>query len=565
MECSIGIVTREECHKTTYGAVNKQLTLVSELGEEKQTVLKLRLGECDLRSICKHHEIKYSVKYNHLFGNICCDPLKVHKRTIKKGLREISLEHLKKEKNFPVALVPGKSLCPNCYTKIFVLKETVSGGSSGSGRSEFAPMQENVAELEAVCSALDISPVAKIMKMNTGKRPAALSKKCRRISDSLRRKLASSFSDDSMGLDSDEQIPSFALSEEYDLLINKLKEKCLISNKEEKIKIISLLPTSWSRQKISQEFQVSEHLVRITRALQKTQGILPDLGKRRGHPVRDETIQAVTEFYENNENSRICPGKKDCVSVNVGGIKEHMQKRLILCNLMELYIHFKNTQPEHKIGFSKFCALRPKWCIIAGASGTHTVCVCSYHQNVKLMVEGATLNSDYKDLLRVMVCDIESYKCMSNECADCPGEEILTELLSAESESMPDQIVYKQWVNTDRANMISVMQTYSEFCESLIEKLTELKKHHYVAKIQSQYLKETRESLDETQCLVLADFAENYSFLVQDEIQSFHWVNQQATLHPFVYYYKADNITKCRSLCIISDHVKHDTATVYVF
>ena len=132
MECSIGIVTREECHKTTYGAVNKQLTLVSELGEEKQTVLKLRLGECDLRSICKHHEIKYSVKYNHLFGNICCDPLKVHKRTIKKGLREISLEHLKKEKNFPVALVPGKSLCPNCYTKIFVLKETVSGGSTTS-------------------------------------------------------------------------------------------------------------------------------------------------------------------------------------------------------------------------------------------------------------------------------------------------------------------------------------------------------------------------------------------------------------------------------------------------
>jgi hypothetical protein len=85
-----------------------------------------------------------------------------------------SLEHLKKEKKFPVALIPGKSLCHNCYTTIFVLKETVSGDSSGSGRDEFEPMQENLAELEAVCSALDISPMAKIMKMNTGKRPAAL-------------------------------------------------------------------------------------------------------------------------------------------------------------------------------------------------------------------------------------------------------------------------------------------------------------------------------------------------------------------------------------------------------
>jgi hypothetical protein len=46
-------------------------------------------------------------------------------------------------------------------------------------------------------------------------------------------------------------------------------EKCLNSSKEEKIKAISLLPTSRSRQKISKEFQVSEHLVRITRALQQ--------------------------------------------------------------------------------------------------------------------------------------------------------------------------------------------------------------------------------------------------------------------------------------------------------
>jgi hypothetical protein len=122
MECSKGIVTREECHKTTYGAVNEELTLLSELSEERQTVLKLRLGECGFSSICNYNEIRYFVKYDHLFANICCDLLKVHKRTIKKGLREISLEHLKKDKKFPVALVPGKSLCPTCYTKIFVLK-----------------------------------------------------------------------------------------------------------------------------------------------------------------------------------------------------------------------------------------------------------------------------------------------------------------------------------------------------------------------------------------------------------------------------------------------------------
>ena len=41
-----------------------------------------------------------------------------------------------------------------------------------------------------------------------------------------------------------------------------------------------------------------------------------------------------------------------------------------------------------KIGFSKFAELRPKECVIAGSSGTHSVCVCTTHQNVKLMMVG---------------------------------------------------------------------------------------------------------------------------------------------------------------------------------
>ena len=30
----------------------------------------------------------------------------------------------------------------------------------------------------------------------------------------------------------------------------------------------------------------------------------------------------------------------------------------------------------------------------------------------------------------------------------------------------------------------------------------------------------------------MADFSENVSFVVQDEIQSFHWNNSSATIHP---------------------------------
>ena len=60
-----------------------------------------------------------------------------------------------------------------------------------------------------------------------------------------------------------------------------------------------------------------------------------------------------------------------------------LNERLILLRLKELYIEFKKTYRNYKIGFSKFCELRPKLCITVNSSGTHCVCVCTYHQNAK--------------------------------------------------------------------------------------------------------------------------------------------------------------------------------------
>ena len=43
-----------------------------------------------------------------------------------------------------------------------------------------------------------------------------------------------------------------------------------------------------------------------------------------------------------------------------------------------------------------------------------------------------------------------------------------------------------------------------------------------------------KDNLDGCSAIVLVDFAENYSFVVQDEVQGFQWNNLQATLHPIV-------------------------------
>ena len=56
------------------------------------------------------------------------------------------------------------------------------------------------------------------------------------------------------------------------------------------------------------------------------------------------------------------------------------------------------------MGFSKFTELRPPYCVLAGASGTHCVCVCTIHQNVKLLFESIKLcDLETSDGLRVVI------------------------------------------------------------------------------------------------------------------------------------------------------------------
>ena len=100
--------------------------------------------------------------------------------------------------------------------------------------------------------------------------------------------------------------------------------------------------------------------------------------------MAQETTDFVHAFYEDDEYSRQLPGKKDYVSIQKVVDK---QKWLVLGSIHKFFVAFKERDPDVKIGFSKFCALSPKWCVIAGSSETHLVCVCTTHQNTILLVD----------------------------------------------------------------------------------------------------------------------------------------------------------------------------------
>ena len=160
-------------------------------------------------------------------------------------------------------------------------------------------------------------------------------------------------------------------------------------------------------------------MIRFSRKLLRDEGILSFPKQKKGKPLSQNTVNKSIQFYCSDENSRLMPGKIDFVSISR---KTHMQKRLILSNLKELYIKFKNNNPDTKIGFSTFCLHRPKWCVTFEPSDTHSVCVCTIHQNGKLMISAVKLTKDYHKLIDMIICDRSNRECMIHRCSLCPDD-----------------------------------------------------------------------------------------------------------------------------------------------
>ena len=85
--------------------------------------------------------------------------------------------------------------------------------------------------------------------------------------------------------------------------------------------------------------------------------------------------------------------KKDTVIIKIEGQKLIKEKHLLLYDIKVLHRIFKEKYPKYKITLTKFAELRPKWCVIAGSSGMHSICVCTIHQNVKTMIDAINLKT----------------------------------------------------------------------------------------------------------------------------------------------------------------------------
>lgn len=182
MECSVGVFSGEECHKSVYGEVSKNIKLISEFSDEDKLLLQLRINE-NIENICKYHEVKFLLRYNHLYGRVCSNPFNLHVKPAKKGLREINLSHLSRPKSADVVLIPGKSICPTCNNKLFKFSDEDSDVEG----PHYIPPTESINVIDQACSSLGLSPVSKIRKLSSEKKVAAIDSKVTKISQKLKK------------------------------------------------------------------------------------------------------------------------------------------------------------------------------------------------------------------------------------------------------------------------------------------------------------------------------------------------------------------------------------------
>lgn len=137
--------------------------------------------------------------------------------------------------------------------------------------------------------------------------------------------------------------------------------------------------------------------------------------KKKPSPQAKMIRNLVKNFYEDDGNTRLSPGKQDCITRN--GLKK--QKRYLLDSLKNLHRKYLESESP-PISYVTFTRLKPFW-IIQPKVGSRETCLCKPHANMDLLIfslkknkiisENSTtndLNSLTCKMLRLNACSVNA-------------------------------------------------------------------------------------------------------------------------------------------------------------
>lgn len=280
-----------------------------------------------------------------------------------------------------------------------------------------------------------------------------------------------------------------------------------------------------------------------------------------------ESINKVTDFYNNDEISRQAPGKRDVKSVKdpATGKRSLVQLRHMVMDIGEAYEEFKKSNPDQNISKSKFYNLRPQN-ILPVNNMPHNVCVCKSHANFTFLIEAISKSQTcfpktHAELLERMCCDTNSAKCMFSECNECVSD---VRSLIGDDCDYQKQLKWKEWTTIEsKPTPVENCTTLHNMVIQLNSQLQGFKAHSFIKRTQSAYFATCKRSLihSPNEAVMQIDFAENYTLTEQDEIQSHYWNKRQVTIFTCCVWH----LSKVYSFAVISDDLRHSKVSVWVF
>lgn len=294
--------------------------------------------------------------------------------------------------------------------------------------------------------------------------------------------------------------------------------------------------------------------------------------KVRSDSISEKVLDKVREFYLRDDISRICPGKKETISVKTQTGREVHQKRFLIMNIREAHALFLDENPEVAIGKTKFHDLRPQHVLSSGKK-SQEVCMCIYHENIQMLLSGMKvicpeLPSNAEVLAKESVCafDQDHITCIDRSCLLCSAEECIDRKIP--EEMLEHSVKYYQWDQNELGYTIKKQIVTDLACakEELQAQLNTFTRHVYNASKQYSELQHLKEHLLDNEIIMHIDFAENYAIKHDREIMSAHWASETVTIYTCATYFRElDGTLQHQSYAVISDDLSHSKDSVKVF
>ncbi|CAF5110648.1 unnamed protein product, partial [Rotaria sp. Silwood1] len=139
-------------------------------------------------------------------------------------------------------------------------------------------------------------------------------------------------------------------------LLDGLKKLYADSNDSEQVRLMTIAPKEWGRQKIEKWFNSKSNQARRSLVLRKNNGILAYPQCLRGNiPLSDSTIDAVVNFYREDGISRTSSNSKDTIKIK----GQPVAVRFLEMSVLDAY-HIFNERHPGTVARSTFNALRPR-------------------------------------------------------------------------------------------------------------------------------------------------------------------------------------------------------------